>query len=63
MTLKESRASSDRAYLFRLLSDAGGNLNKAARIAGIHRTSLYKLLEKRGLKVEHRKYVRQETVG
>lgn len=48
--------SAAKAYLFRVLSDTGGNMAKAAIRAGVHRQTIYKLLEKHGLKVQHRKY-------
>jgi DNA-binding NtrC family response regulator len=39
----------DRVYLTRLVDRARGNLAKAARLAGIDRTTLYRLLEKHEL--------------
>jgi DNA-binding NtrC family response regulator len=36
-------------YLTWLLGRAGGNLSKAARIAGVDRTTLYRLMERHGL--------------
>ncbi|HXF95232.1 MAG TPA: sigma-54 dependent transcriptional regulator [Gemmatimonadales bacterium] len=45
-------AKFDRQYLTRALIRAGGNLSKAARLAGIDRTSFYRLMERHGL---HRK--------
>lgn len=63
MTLKEAKDSAVRAYLFRTLSETGGNMNKAAERAGVHRTSFYKLLEKHGIKVEHRKYIHQSVLN
>lgn len=59
MTYREAVASAKRAYLYRALSDSGGNMAKAAKAAGVHRTTFYKLLEKHGITVEHRKYIRQ----
>ncbi len=38
----------EREYLSRLTSRAGGNMSKAARLAGIDRTTLYRLMEKHG---------------
>lgn len=40
----------EREYLTRLTSRAGGNMSKAARLAGIDRTTLYRLMEKHGYK-------------
>jgi transcriptional regulator of acetoin/glycerol metabolism len=40
----------EREYLTRLTSRAGGNMSKAARLAGIDRTTLYRLMEKHGFK-------------
>src|SRR5436190_20116415 len=36
-------------YLTQLLTQAGGNMSRAARVAGIDRTTLYRLLERHGL--------------
>ncbi len=38
----------EREYLSRLTARAGGNMSKAARLAGIDRTTLYRLVEKHG---------------
>ncbi|MFY7949618.1 MAG: sigma-54 interaction domain-containing protein, partial [Gemmatimonas sp.] len=40
----------EREYLLRLTTRAGGNMSKAARLAGIDRTTLYRLMEKHGFK-------------
>jgi DNA-binding NtrC family response regulator len=42
-------AAFDRRFLQRVVSRAGGNLSKAARLAGIDRTSFYRLMERHGL--------------
>jgi DNA-binding NtrC family response regulator len=39
----------ERRYLSRLVQQAGGNMSKAARIAGVDRTTLYRLMERHGL--------------
>jgi DNA-binding NtrC family response regulator len=39
----------DRQYLTRLVQLAGGNMSKAARLAGIDRTTLYRLMERQGM--------------
>jgi DNA-binding NtrC family response regulator len=36
----------EKEYLARLVSRAGGNMSKAARLARIDRTTLYRLMEK-----------------
>ena len=36
-------------YLTRLLAQAGGNMSRAARVAGVDRTTLYRLMERHGL--------------
>ena len=40
----------EREYLTRLTARAGGNMSKAARLAGIDRTTLYRLMEKHGFR-------------
>ena len=40
----------EKEYLSRLSSRAGGNMSKAARLAGIDRTTLYRLMEKHGFR-------------
>ncbi len=39
----------ERDYLARLVTRAGGNMSKAARLAGVDRTTLYRLMDKHGL--------------
>ena len=41
----------ERAYLRRLVETTGGNLSRAARIASIDRTTLYRLMEKHSIGV------------
>ena len=42
----------ERRYLTTLLNRANGNMSKAARIAGVDRTTLYRLMEKQGMQRE-----------
>jgi len=42
-------AKFDRTFLTRVILRAGGNLSKAARLAGIDRTTFYRLMERHGL--------------
>jgi len=45
-------ASFERRYLTWLVAQAGGNMSKAARLAGVDRTTLYRLMERHGLQRE-----------
>ena len=45
-------ANFERRYLTWLVNRAGGNMSRAARIAGVDRTTLYRLMEKHGLQRE-----------
>jgi DNA-binding NtrC family response regulator len=45
-------ADFERRYLTWLVNRAGGNMSRAARIAGVDRTTLYRLMEKHGLQRE-----------
>jgi DNA-binding NtrC family response regulator len=51
-------AQFERRYLAWLVHRAAGNLSKAARIAGIQRTTLYRLMEKHGF---HRHFTMQPS--
>jgi DNA-binding NtrC family response regulator len=42
-------ADFEQEYLVWLVNRAGGNMSKAARIAGVDRTTLYRLMDKHGL--------------
>ena len=43
-------AQFEQEYLTRLVSRAGGNMSKAARLANIDRTTLYRLMEKHNVR-------------
>ena len=45
-------AEFERRYLTALVNRAAGNMSKAARMAGVDRTTLYRLMEKHGLQRE-----------
>jgi DNA-binding NtrC family response regulator len=45
-------AEFERRYLTALVNRAAGNMSKAARLAGVDRTTLYRLMEKHGLQRE-----------
>lgn len=45
-------AEFERRYIEELIAAADGNMSKAARIAGVDRTTLYRLLERHGLRRE-----------
>ncbi|NIN11940.1 MAG: response regulator [Gemmatimonadales bacterium] len=45
-------AEFEQQYLMALVNRAAGNMSKAARIAGVDRTTLYRLMEKHGLQRE-----------
>jgi len=49
-------AQFEREYLTRLINRAGGNMSKAARLASIDRTTLYRLMDKH-------EFHRDETTG
>jgi transcriptional regulator of acetoin/glycerol metabolism len=55
-TLKELRESwlepLERKYLVDVLNECNGNVRKAAKTAGINTVTFYRLLKKRGIKVE-----------
>jgi DNA-binding NtrC family response regulator len=42
----------EKEYLARLVLRAGGNMSRAARVASIDRTTLYRLMEKHSLERE-----------
>ena len=43
-------SSFERSYLSQLLEAAGGNMSKAARMAGMDRMYLHRLVQKHGLR-------------
>lgn len=45
-------ADFERRYLTVVLNKASGNMSKAARLAGVDRTTLYRLMEKQGMQRE-----------
>jgi two-component system response regulator GlrR len=47
--LDEARRAFEREYLVRILKITGGNVTKAARLAGRNRTEFYRLLERHSL--------------
>lgn len=47
--LADARAAFEREYLEGLIKAAGGNVSEAARIAGVDRTTLYKMAERLGV--------------
>lgn len=49
MTLKEIVDTTVRGYLYRTLSDCGGNVSKAAKRAGCSRQTFYKMMHRYGI--------------
>jgi DNA-binding NtrC family response regulator len=49
-------AQFEKDYLTRLIARAGGNMSKAARLAKVDRTTLYRLMEKHSI-------LREEDAG
>ncbi len=45
-------AAFERRYLTVLVNRTAGNMSKAARLAGVDRTTLYRLMQKHGLQRE-----------
>lgn len=50
--LKEAKNAYEKAYLVNLLETCGGNISKAAKLAGKYRADFYDLMKKHGLKSE-----------
>jgi DNA-binding NtrC family response regulator len=51
-------ASFEKEYVTRLVSRASGNMSRAARLASVDRTTLYRLLERHGFRRDN-----TETIG
>jgi DNA-binding NtrC family response regulator len=51
LPLREARDAFERAYLLRLLNEAGGSVGKLAKLAGMERTHLYRKLKDLGVDV------------
>jgi DNA-binding NtrC family response regulator len=49
---EEVIATFEKRYLAALMQRAGGNMSKAARLAGVDRTTLYRLMERHGMQRE-----------
>ena len=49
LSYRDAKVQFERAFLIQLLERAGGNVQKAADLAGLHRTTLYEKLEKAGI--------------
>jgi DNA-binding NtrC family response regulator len=54
-------AAFERRYLTWLVNRVGGNMSKAARVAGVDRTTLYRLMERHGLQRETITVVPQDS--
>lgn len=51
LPLREARDAFERAYLLRLLGEAGGSVGKLAKLAGMERTHLYRKLRDLGVDI------------
>jgi two-component system response regulator GlrR len=60
--LDEARRAFERDYLVRILKITGGNVTKAARLAGRNRTEFYRLLERHSLEPGMFKGAQKEKV-
>ncbi len=49
MALDDAREEHDRAYLTQVLTETGGNVSRAASLAGRYRAEFYKLMRKYGI--------------
>ena len=50
MTSEQVLASFEKEYVTRLVARASGNMSRAARLASVDRTTLYRLLERHGFR-------------
>ena len=51
-TFDDARIGFEREYLTGLLRSVGGNVSAAARIAGVDRTTLYRIAERAGVRFD-----------
>jgi DNA-binding NtrC family response regulator len=49
LPLREAREQFERIYLLKKLQETGGNVGKAAKLAGMERTHLYRKLRSLGI--------------
>lgn len=49
MTLREARDAAETKYLAELLDRADGNMSKAARLGGVDRVTLYRVMRRLGV--------------
>jgi len=54
MSLREAREVFEREFILRKLSEAGGNVSRAAEALGVERSNLYRKLHAYGIRVERR---------
>jgi two-component system response regulator HydG len=52
LSFRDAKAQFERDFFVQLLDETGGNVQRAAELAGIHRTTLYEKLGKLGIEVE-----------
>ncbi len=52
LPLREARDAFERAYLLKLLNEAGGSVGKLAKLAGMERTHLYRKLRDLGVDIK-----------
>jgi Response regulator containing CheY-like receiver, AAA-type ATPase, and DNA-binding domains len=59
--LKDAKNEFEKSYISNILSLTGGNVTRAAKLAGKHRADLYDLLKKHGLKPSDFKITKQSV--